>query len=106
MDELADRISVMRDGEIIDSRLAEAITPAEIVALIAGRPLGQIFPAKAKSVGAPLFAVKALSGRGLSSHANAPGSPGGGSAGVSLLTESERESAIAGKRYNEVACPV
>jgi ribose transport system ATP-binding protein len=64
VDELADRISVMRDGEIIDSRLAEAITPAEIVALIAGRPLGQIFPAKAKLVGAPLFAVKGLSGRG------------------------------------------
>ena len=51
VDELADRISVMRDGEIIDSRLAEAITPAEIVALIAGRPLGQIFPAKAKTRG-------------------------------------------------------
>jgi len=64
VDELADRISVMRDGEIIDSRLAESITPAEIVALIAGRPLGQIFPAKAKVVGAPLFAVKGLSGRG------------------------------------------
>ena len=64
VDELADRISVMRDGEIIDSRLAQSITPAEIVALIAGRPLGQIFPAKAKSVGAPLFAVQALSGRG------------------------------------------
>ena len=64
VDELADRVSVMRDGEIIDSRLAELITPAEIVALIAGRPLGQIFPAKAKSVGAPLFAVKGLSGRG------------------------------------------
>jgi ribose transport system ATP-binding protein len=64
VDELADRISVMRDGEIIDSRLADAITPAEIVALIAGRPLGQIFPAKAKFVGAPLFEVKGLSGRG------------------------------------------
>ncbi len=64
VDELADRISVMRDGEIIDSRPAESITPAEIVALIAGRPLGQIFPAKAQSVGAPLFAVKGLSGRG------------------------------------------
>lgn len=64
VDELADRISVMRDGEIIDSRPADAITPAEIVALIAGRPLGQIFPAKAKFVGAPLFAVNGLSGRG------------------------------------------
>jgi ribose transport system ATP-binding protein len=64
VDELADRISVMRDGEIIDSRLADSITSAEIVALIAGRPLGQIFPAKAKNVGAPLFAVSELSGRG------------------------------------------
>jgi ribose transport system ATP-binding protein len=64
VDELADRISVMRDGEIIDSRLAESITPAEIVALIAGRPLGQIFPAKATNVGAPLFTVSGLSGRG------------------------------------------
>jgi ribose transport system ATP-binding protein len=64
VDELADRISVMRDGEIIDTRAARAITPAEIVALIAGRPLGQIFPAKATSFGAPIFAVKGLSGRG------------------------------------------
>ncbi len=64
VDELADRVSVMRDGEIIDSRPAKTITPAEIVALIAGRPLGQIFPAKAQSVGAPLFTVNGLSGRG------------------------------------------
>jgi ribose transport system ATP-binding protein len=64
VDELADRISVMRDGEIIDCRLAESITPAEIVRLIAGRPLGQMFPAKAKLLGAPLFTVNGLSGRG------------------------------------------
>ena len=64
VDELADRISVMRDGEIIDSRRADLITPAEIVALIAGRPLGQIFPAKATMVGAPLFSASGLSGRG------------------------------------------
>ncbi|HTH34094.1 MAG TPA: ATP-binding cassette domain-containing protein, partial [Xanthobacteraceae bacterium] len=64
VDELADRISVMRDGEIIDSRLADDITSSEIVALIAGRPLGQIFPAKAKTVGPALFSVKGLSGRG------------------------------------------
>jgi ribose transport system ATP-binding protein len=64
VDELADRVSVMRDGEIIDSRPEDSITPAEIVALIAGRPLGQIFPAKAAAVGAPLFAVNGLSGRG------------------------------------------
>jgi len=64
VDELADRISVMRDGEIIDSRPAASITAAEIVALIAGRPLGQIFPAKAASVSGPVFTVKNLSGYG------------------------------------------
>jgi ribose transport system ATP-binding protein len=63
VDEIADRISVMRDGEIIDDRLAEAITPAEIVALIAGRPLGQIFPPKARILGSPMFEVTGLSGR-------------------------------------------
>jgi len=64
VDELADRISVMRDGEIIDSRMAHAITASEIVTLIAGRPLGQIFPAKAAAIGAPLFEARGLSGRG------------------------------------------
>jgi len=64
VDELADRISVMRDGEIIDCRLGDEITSSEIVALIAGRPLGQIFPAKAKSVGSALLSVEGLSGRG------------------------------------------
>ena len=44
VDELADRISVMRDGEIIDSRLADSITSAEIVALIAGRRLARFSP--------------------------------------------------------------
>src|ERR1700728_1406176 len=64
VDELADRISVMRDGEIIDSRLARSITASEIVTLIAGRPLGQIFPAKAVVIGAPLLEATGLSGRG------------------------------------------
>ena len=64
VDELADRISIIRDGEIIDSRPARSFTPSEIVTLIAGRPIGQIFPAKATRVGDPLFEVKGLSGRG------------------------------------------
>jgi len=64
VDELADRISVMRDGEIIDRRLAGAITASEIVTLIAGRPLGQIFPPKATAPGDVLFETRGLSGRG------------------------------------------
>jgi ribose transport system ATP-binding protein len=64
VDELADRISVMRDGEIIDRRLARSITANEIVTLIAGKPLGQIFPPKAQGRGEILFETRALSGRG------------------------------------------
>ena len=64
VDELAERISVMRDGEIIDQRPAHAITPGEIVTLIAGKPLGQIFPAKAREPGEILFETRALSGQG------------------------------------------
>ncbi len=64
VDELADRISVMRDGEIIDRRLAGGVTASEIVTLIAGKPLGQIFPPKAQRRGEILFETRALSGRG------------------------------------------
>jgi ribose transport system ATP-binding protein len=62
--ELADRISIMRDGEVVASRRAAEITTSEIVTLIAGRPLGQIFPAKAASSGRTLLEVDRLSGAG------------------------------------------
>ena len=63
--ELANRISVMRDGEIIETRLAGSIGETEIVTLIAGRPLGQVFPEKASAPGAPLLETRALSGPGI-----------------------------------------
>jgi ribose transport system ATP-binding protein len=63
---LADRISVMRDGAVIDSRLASSIRVGEIVTMIAGRPLGQIFPLKARAIGVPILDVRGLTGRGFS----------------------------------------
>ncbi len=64
--ELADRISVMRDGEIIESKPANSITHNEIITLIAGRPIGQAFPDKSRSVGDVLLETTGLSGRGFS----------------------------------------
>ena len=64
--ELADRISVMRDGEIIESRPADAITHNEIITLIAGRPIGQAFPDKSHGVGDVLLETRGLSGHGFS----------------------------------------
>jgi len=67
--ELADRISVMRDGEIIESRPADRITHNEIITLIAGRPIGQAFPEKSRRIGEPLLEARNFSGPGFS-HVN------------------------------------
>lgn len=46
VEDIADRISVLRDGELIDTRPRSEFTRAQIIDMIVGRPLGQVFPAK------------------------------------------------------------
>lgn len=62
--EIADHITVLRDGRSIDSRPTSRITTEEIVTLIAGRPLDQVFPEKGKDVGVVKLEVDRLSGPG------------------------------------------
>lgn len=62
--QLADRISILRDGMLVAARPADQFTGAEIIKLIAGRPLGQIFPDKARSTGDTLIEARNLSGDG------------------------------------------
>ena len=62
--ELADRVTVLRDGRIIDTRLAQQITPDQIVTMIAGRELRQIFPDKSTGAGAAVLEVNELAGSG------------------------------------------
>ena len=64
--ELADRISVMRDGEVIETRMARSIGIGEIITLIAGRPIGMMFPAKADAFGGTILDVQQVSGDGFS----------------------------------------
>ena len=64
IEELADHITVLRDGKSIDSRPASRITTDEIVTLIAGRPLDQVFPDKAKGRGEVKLQAEKLSGPG------------------------------------------
>jgi len=61
---LADHITVLRDGKAIDSRPAARITTDEIITMIAGRPLGQVFPSKAQSTGETVLEVEGLVGAG------------------------------------------
>jgi ribose transport system ATP-binding protein len=62
--ELADHITVLRDGKSIDSRPAARITTDEIITMIAGRPLEQVFPEKSKKKGDAKLEIKGLSGSG------------------------------------------
>jgi ribose transport system ATP-binding protein len=64
IEELADHITVLRDGKSIASRPAPRITTDEIITMIAGRPLGQVFPDKAQSTGEALLEVEGLAGHG------------------------------------------
>jgi ribose transport system ATP-binding protein len=64
--EIADRVSVLRDGDLIATRLCRDFTVREIITLIVGRPLAQMFPPKAgpASTAPPLLQVRQLSGAG------------------------------------------
>jgi ribose transport system ATP-binding protein len=65
VEEIADRISVLRDGELIETRDRADFTHAEIISMIVGRPLGNVFPPKLSDQSAvPLLKVRNLSGRG------------------------------------------
>ncbi|MCG6856943.1 MAG: ATP-binding cassette domain-containing protein [Salaquimonas sp.] len=64
IEEIADQITVLRDGQIIESGPAFRIKPDQIVTMIAGRPLEQIFPDKAKGPGETILEVENLSGTG------------------------------------------
>lgn len=63
VEEIADRISVLRDGELIETRQRADFTHAEIINMIVGRPLGNVFPAKSMDSSADIvLAVRNLSG--------------------------------------------
>ncbi|MFL5961507.1 MAG: ATP-binding cassette domain-containing protein [Gaiellaceae bacterium] len=61
---IADRITVLRDGEIRGTRSAAGVSEEEILRLIVGRPVDQAFPDKAATgqAGDPLLDVASLRG--------------------------------------------
>lgn len=58
--ELADRITVLRDGEIRGTFAAHEVTEVDIITLIAGREIEAIFPDRADRVGKTLLEVEDL----------------------------------------------
>jgi ribose transport system ATP-binding protein len=63
---IADHISVLRDGELIGTRPRKDITNSEIVTLVVGKPLAQLFPEKSRTRGTIVLETRELRGPGFS----------------------------------------
>ncbi len=58
--QLADRVAVLRDGQLVDDLPAEGITEEKITRLMVGRPLSDMFPARAPNQGDVVLEVTDL----------------------------------------------
>jgi rhamnose transport system ATP-binding protein len=63
--DLCDRITVMRDGDYIATRETAETNVEEIVALMVGREVGELFPKAPAEIGEPVLEVKDLSTSGI-----------------------------------------
>jgi ABC-type sugar transport system ATPase subunit len=58
--EIGDRVTVLRDGRNIETRDVAGITPDEMVRLMVGRELTEMFPKLDLAIGEPVLSVSAL----------------------------------------------
>ena len=55
---VADRVTVLRDGKYVGTEKIRDITPDHVIRMMVGRELGDLYPPKSASVGAPLFEAR------------------------------------------------
>ncbi|WP_299743145.1 sugar ABC transporter ATP-binding protein [uncultured Tateyamaria sp.] len=55
---IADRYTVFRDGELVGDGIISAVTEAELVKMMVGRDVSQIFPTRTPNIGDEVLAVK------------------------------------------------
>ncbi len=65
---ISDRITVLRDGKSITTRLAAETSRAEVIAKMVGRELGDLFPRRASRPGEVLVSVEKLTVKDGSGH--------------------------------------
>lgn len=61
--ELADRVSVIRDGEYIDTRNISETNQDELISLMVGRTIGNDFPGRESEIGDPVLVVENLNSK-------------------------------------------
>lgn len=57
---IADEVTILRDGAMIETRKADGITPAQMIKLMVGRDVANIFPKIQSKIGAPVMRVTGL----------------------------------------------
>ncbi len=58
--EMADKITVLRDGKTVGTSLAKDLTKNKVIALMVGREVGDIFPKRAHEFGETVLEIKNL----------------------------------------------
>ena len=59
--ELSDRISVLRDGNVVGTGEASQFTKEEMIKMMVGRDLNQVYPVVEKKIGEELFSIEHVS---------------------------------------------
>lgn len=67
---IADRITIFRDGQYIATKVAAELPKDELIALMVGRKLDQMFPVKDNEIGETVLNVKNLSLEGVFEDVN------------------------------------
>lgn len=63
--QICDRVTVFRDGHLVDTRNVDEVSEFEMASLMVGRDLSHLFPDKAGHAGEVAFEVRGLSIKGL-----------------------------------------
>jgi rhamnose transport system ATP-binding protein len=66
--EVADRVTVLRDGETVTTRAINEVDKAELIRLMVGRELSAVFPKREVKIGATVLEVRNLSSRAAGIH--------------------------------------
>jgi ABC-type sugar transport system ATPase subunit len=61
---IADRVTVLRNGRLIDTLPKERLTAREVISLIVGREIKELYPKEKVDLGPPLLCVRGLEGQG------------------------------------------
>ena len=62
--EIADRVTVLRDGRKIDTKTVDEVTPASVVQMMVGQTMDEFYVQRTPTIGAPVLDVRNLTRNG------------------------------------------